>query len=117
MDQAQIAELDRRLGIPGVAHVVAGQGGMAKVVVAAASASGELYLHGGHVTAWRPPQAEEVLFVSGASHWEASRAIRGGVPICFPWFGPKSDDPRRRSTGSSAPRRGNWNRSRSKTTR
>jgi glucose-6-phosphate 1-epimerase len=34
-----------------------------------------------------------VLFVSKRSHWENGRAIRGGVPICFPWFANKVDDP------------------------
>jgi glucose-6-phosphate 1-epimerase len=33
-----------------------------------------------------------VLFVSEKSHWEAGRAIRGGIPICFPWFRAKADD-------------------------
>jgi glucose-6-phosphate 1-epimerase len=34
-----------------------------------------------------------VLFVSSQSRWEDGHAIRGGVPICFPWFGDKRDDP------------------------
>ncbi len=35
----------------------------------------------------------EVFFVSPNSLWQSGRAIRGGVPICFPWFGGKADDP------------------------
>jgi glucose-6-phosphate 1-epimerase len=34
-----------------------------------------------------------VLFLSSQSRWENGRAIRGGVPICFPWFGDKAGDP------------------------
>jgi glucose-6-phosphate 1-epimerase len=52
-----------------------------------------MYLHGAHVTSWKPPDGEEVLFLSSQSRWEDGRAIRGGVPICFPWFGGKADDP------------------------
>jgi len=39
-----------------------------------------------------PAGADEVLFVSEKSHWEAGHAIRGGIPICFPWFRAKADD-------------------------
>ena len=86
------AELDARFGIPAVAQVVAGNGGLAKVRITAAAASGEIYLHGAHVTSWQPRGAEQVLFVSAQSRWEDGRAIRGGVPICFPWFADKRDD-------------------------
>lgn len=89
-----IAELQRKLGIPGVADVVNGNGGLAKVQVRSAGSSGEIYLHGAHVTSWRPTYAEEIFFVSSATRWEDGKAIRGGIPICFPWFRGKSDDPK-----------------------
>jgi glucose-6-phosphate 1-epimerase len=89
-----IAALDSRFGIPGIAGVVAGNGGLPKVAVAAAAATGEMYLLGAEVTSWKLRGQEEVLFVSAASKWEDGRAIRGGVPICFPWFGNKADDPK-----------------------
>jgi glucose-6-phosphate 1-epimerase len=92
MDLSPIAELDRRFGIRDVAQVVAGNLGLAKVRITSAGASGEMYLHGAHVTSWQPRGAEEVLFVSSKSRWENGRAIRGGVPICFPWFADKADN-------------------------
>jgi glucose-6-phosphate 1-epimerase len=94
-----IAELDRRLGIPDIAQVVEGNGGLPCVRITRGETSGEIYLHGAHVTSWKPRGAEEVLFVSSRSRWEDGRAIRGGVPICFPWFADKADD-------SSAPAHG-----------
>jgi glucose-6-phosphate 1-epimerase len=87
-----IAELNCRFGIPGVAQIVEGNGGLTKVHITSAHATGEMYLHGAHVTSWKPRDAEEVLFVSSQSQWKAGRAIRGGVPICFPWFADKADD-------------------------
>jgi glucose-6-phosphate 1-epimerase len=92
--EAPIAELDRRFEIPGSAQVVEGNGGLPKVRVKCPEAVGEIYLHGGHVTSWKPSGAKEVLFVSSRSRWEDGHAIRGGVPICFPWFGDKADDPK-----------------------
>ncbi|HEY6292249.1 MAG TPA: D-hexose-6-phosphate mutarotase [Terriglobia bacterium] len=88
-----IAELDRRFGIPDAAQVVEGKGGLPKVRITSAGAAGEMYLHGAHVTSWKPAGEEEVLFVSSRSRWEDGRAIRGGVPVCFPWFADKADDP------------------------
>ena len=52
-----------------------------------------MYLHGAHVTSWRPADHDEVLFLSTKSRWQEGHAIRGGVPICFPWFRAKADDP------------------------
>ncbi len=88
-----ITELDGRFRIPGVAQLVAGNGGWPKAQVNAPAAAGEIYLHGAHVTSWKPAGADEVLFLSPNSIWQEGKAIRGGVPICFPWFGKKADDP------------------------
>jgi len=88
-----LVDLNQRFGIPGVACVIAGEGGLPKVVVSGQHARGEMYLHGGHVTSWIPAGVSEVLFCSPHSLWQDGRAIRGGVPICFPWFGNKADDP------------------------
>ena len=87
-------DLDRRYGIPGIARVVDGNGGLTKVAVTTPAATGEIYLHGGQVTSWMPAGQPDVLFVSAASRWEAGRAIRGGIPVCFPWFGNKAGDPK-----------------------
>lgn len=70
-----------------------GNGGLERIAIEHPLASGEVYLHGAHVTAWRPPGAAPVLWMSDASHFAADKPIRGGVPICFPWFGAKADDP------------------------
>jgi len=88
-----IAELNRQFEIPGTARVVEGNGELPKVHITSADALGEMYLHGGHVTSWKPAGAEEVLFLSSQSRWADGHAIRGGVPICFPWFGGNKDEP------------------------
>jgi glucose-6-phosphate 1-epimerase len=88
-----LAELDRQLGIPGVARVSEGYSGLARVQITGDLGEGEMYLHGAHVTSWKPAGNAEVLFVSSKSRWEEGQAIRGGIPICFPWFRGKLDDP------------------------
>jgi glucose-6-phosphate 1-epimerase len=87
-----IGEWNERFGISDVAQVVAGQGGLAMVRVTAPAASAEIYLHGAQVTSWKPAGGDEVLFLSAESRFEDGKAIRGGIPICFPWFRGKADD-------------------------
>jgi glucose-6-phosphate 1-epimerase len=80
-------QLRRQFNIPGIAEVHAGRGGLPVVRVTSPLATGEMYLHGGHVTSWVPAGSDEVLFVSAHARFEDGRAIRGGVPVCYPWFG------------------------------
>jgi glucose-6-phosphate 1-epimerase len=89
-----IDDLNRRFGVAGVAQVVAGNGGLGKVRIETAAASAEIHLHGAQVTSWHPAGFAEVIFLSERSRWEDGRAIRGGIPICFPWFRGKADNPK-----------------------
>lgn len=45
-------------------------------------------LQGAHLLAWQPAGEQPVLWLSANSAYEPGTAIRGGVPICWPWFGP-----------------------------
>jgi len=64
-----LTELDRRFGIPEIAHVSEGNGGLARVDITSPLAQGEMYVHGAHVTSWRPAGGEEVIFLSSKSLW------------------------------------------------
>ncbi len=89
---ADLQELNHRLGIPGL-HFTSGAGGFTRAVIDTPLASGEVYLHGAHVTKFQPCGYSPVLWMSESSYFEAGKPIRGGVPICFPWFGPNAKDP------------------------
>ena len=96
---ATIEELNRRFAIPGVAQITSGNGGLPRVSIATPVASGEIYLHGAQITSWSPAGHEDVIFLSRQSQFEAGKAIRGGIPVCFPWFRNKVDDPKAPSHG------------------
>ncbi|MDQ7991121.1 MAG: D-hexose-6-phosphate mutarotase [Propionicimonas sp.] len=49
---------------------------------------------GAHVLAWQPPGSRPVLWTSARSAFAAGVAVRGGVPIVFPWFGAGPDGTR-----------------------
>ena len=86
-----VQSLCEQFKVPGL-HFEAGQGGLTKAVVKTSVASGEIYLHGAHVTSWQPAGHEPVLWMSRSSLFQPGKPIRGGVPICFPWFGPHASD-------------------------
>ena len=87
-----VQSLCKQFKVPGL-HFEAGQGGLTKAVIATPVASGELYLQGAHVTSWQPAGHAPVLWMSRSSLFQPGKPIRGGVPICFPWFGPHASDP------------------------
>jgi glucose-6-phosphate 1-epimerase len=89
-----VEELDRRFGIPGVARICGGHDGLPRIQITGSQVQGEMYLHGAQVTSWKPAGNGEVLFLSTQSRWQEGQAIRGGIPICFPWFRAKADDPK-----------------------
>jgi D-hexose-6-phosphate mutarotase len=88
-----IEDLNRQFGIPGVAEFEDGKGDLARLVIAAEGSVAEVYLLGGHVTRWTPVGGQDVLWLSRASHYEIGKPIRGGIPVCLPWFGPLDGDP------------------------
>ena len=70
-----------------------GEGGLERARVTGPRAEAEIYLQGAHVTRWRPRLAPApVLFVSSRAVYAPGKAIRGGVPLIFPWFGPHATD-------------------------
>src|SRR5580704_312542 len=93
-DSTTIESLNQRFAIPGAVAIVVGNGSLPKVRITTPAASADIYLHGAQVTSWQPAGFEEVIFLSEDSRWEEGRAIRGGIPICFPWFRAKSDNPK-----------------------
>lgn len=79
--------------LPSSVRVGPGGGGLPRVTVSTPGGGAEVYLHGATVTAWTPDGEQPVLWLSRASELSAGAAIRGGVPICFPWFGVHAGDP------------------------
>jgi glucose-6-phosphate 1-epimerase len=71
-----------------------GAGRLVRLTINSRLCTGEMYLLGAHVCRWQPlGHPQPVLWMSGRSLFEPGRPIRGGVPICFPWFGPNASRP------------------------
>lgn len=88
---SQIESLASRFEVPGL-RFEEGSGGLLRAVVHTPVAKGEIYLHGAHVASFQPAGQPPVIWMSAAANFESGKPIRGGVPICFPWFGPHPSD-------------------------
>jgi glucose-6-phosphate 1-epimerase len=93
MDTPQTPDqLNQQFSIPGKLTFLPGDGGLVRADISTNTCTASLYLHGAHVTAFQPTGHQPVLFVSASSLFAPGKAIRGGVPVCFPWFGPHPTD-------------------------
>lgn len=56
-------------------------------------ATARVAAHGAHVMGWRPASADhEVLYLSPEAVLREGKAIRGGIPVCWPWFNAHPSD-------------------------
>lgn len=88
-----VQELNDQFGIDGRVHFREGPGGLACVRLQSGLSVGDVTLHGGQVIRWAPTGEEPVLWLSERSHFHPDRSIRGGIPICWPWFGDHATAP------------------------
>jgi D-hexose-6-phosphate mutarotase len=79
--------------IHGHVAITTGNGDLPKINVTTRFSTAEIYLHGAHVTGFQKIGEPPLLFMSSKSHFANGNAIRGGVPICFPWFGNRDGEP------------------------
>jgi glucose-6-phosphate 1-epimerase len=82
----------RKFEIPGRVTFVNGSGGLPKINITTSRSTAEIYLHGAHITGFQKNGEPPLLFLSRLSQFAAGKAIRGGVPVCFPWFGRREGD-------------------------
>ena len=85
--------LSMEIQLPAQVKLVSGHGGLPKLTIQTNRSYAEIYLHGAHITAFQKNGEPPLLFVSAASQYETLQPIRGGVPVIFPWFGPRAGLP------------------------
>ena len=86
MRNTELEKLNKEFGISGHLSFVAGPGGFILAEVRNPHGEATVALHGGHVMSYRPRGHAAVLWMSKQSYFKAGKAIRGGIPVCWPWF-------------------------------
>jgi len=87
-----IDELDDRFSIEGELGFNEIDGELVSINIFNKFADVEICLYGAQIMRFIPHGSFDVLWMSPESYFEEGKPIRGGIPICFPWFGPHSSD-------------------------
>jgi len=88
-----IDELDEQFSIEGEVGFAELEEDLVFITVSNKYADADICLYGAHITSFRPHKSMDLLWMSPESSFEVGKAIRGGIPVCFPWFGPHKTDP------------------------
>lgn len=88
-----VEELDDKFSIEGEVGFAELENDLVFITVSNKHADADICLYGAQVTSFRPHKTMEILWMSPDSNFEEGKAIRGGIPVCFPWFGPHKSDP------------------------
>ena len=85
-------ELDEKYSIEGEIGFSEMDGGLVFITIANKYADAEICLYGAQVISFTPLNRMDLLWLSPESRFEIGTPIRGGIPVCFPWFGPHKTD-------------------------
>jgi len=67
--------------------IVEGKGGYPTIKIDNEHANALISIYGAQVLSYQPKNQADLLFVSDKAYFEHGKAIKGGIPICWPWFG------------------------------
>ncbi|TAN83624.1 MAG: D-hexose-6-phosphate mutarotase [Gallionella sp.] len=81
-------QLNAQFGIDGQLGFREDASGLIVAEIGNAQASASLCLQGAHLMTWQPnSQSVPVVWLSRDAKLAAGKSIRGGAPVCWPWFG------------------------------
>jgi glucose-6-phosphate 1-epimerase len=88
IDFTNLQELNTTFGIPDQVTFIEGAGGLPFISITNDKASALISIYAGQVLSFKPTgEKEDFFFISENAYFEEGKAIKGGIPICWPWFG------------------------------
>jgi glucose-6-phosphate 1-epimerase len=83
-----IDQLNEDYAIEGQLEFVAGKGGFPLARIDNGKARALVSVYAGQVLSFQPAdQSDDLLFLGDEAYYQAGKAIKGGIPVCWPWFG------------------------------
>ena len=81
-------QLNTEYAIPGQLKFIQGAGGLPFIEVTTANSSALISVYAGQVLSFRPAgEMDDLMFLSEKAYYQTGKAIKGGAPVCWPWFG------------------------------
>ena len=81
-------QLNAEYAIPGQLKFIQGGGGLSFIEVSTANSSALISVYAGQVLSFRPVgEVDDLMFLSEKAYYQTGKAIKGGAPVCWPWFG------------------------------
>ena len=95
-----IDRLNADYGIADKAKFVEGKGGFPVIKINNEYAEAIVSLYAGQVLSYKPvDRTQDIMFLSDNAYFQTGKAMKGGAPVCWPWFGPDPEDKGRSSHG------------------
>ncbi|HWT55103.1 MAG TPA: D-hexose-6-phosphate mutarotase [Rhodocyclaceae bacterium] len=86
------AGLNHEFGIPGAVRFEQSPEGLLLARISSDGGTADICLQGAHVFSWNVKGLlEPVLWLSREAKFQAGKSLRGGIPVCWPWFGPHAE--------------------------
>jgi len=79
--------LNQQFAIAGQLEFVDAAAGVPVAEITTPHATARIAVQGAQVLEWQPKGQQPVLWVSRAALYQPGKGVRGGVPVCWPWFG------------------------------
>ncbi len=87
-----IEALNRQFAISGKVQFSSGTGDLTMLAINSSHSSARISLYGAQLLSFVPAGQQDVIWMSDRSLFQKGKAIRGGIPLCFPCFGPHPSD-------------------------
>jgi glucose-6-phosphate 1-epimerase len=98
--ETRLKQLNADYGINNKAKFVEGKGGLPLLKINNEYAQATISVYAGQVLSFQPSdQTQDLMFLSSQAYYQEGKAIKGGTPICWPWFGPDPENQGRSSHG------------------
>lgn len=94
-----IEQLNADYGIANKVKFVEGKGGFPVIEISNDYARSTISVYGGQVLSFQPVNQTEMMFLSSQAYYQQGKAIKGGAPVCWPWFGSDPEAKGRSSHG------------------